>query len=320
MADLTDVQSAVRCVGTVHQILARSGEVKALRAALERAQALHIWLPDENVTHLLVQIHKLPSPPALYFRVVNELQSPSTSLENVGYLIERDPAMMAKILQMVNSTRFGLQRTILSPVEAVLMLGVERTKALILLAHSYSYFDAFVGRLFSIDELWQHSIVTGNIAQRLARWEHRDLLLQEEAYTAGLMHDLGKLALAANVPKVYAEAMSLARGQDLPEWEAEQAILGATHAEIGACLLTAWGLPVTVIEALALHHLPTRLFTRDFSPLTAVHLANAMAHALNDGNGELKVDREYLADLGLEGRMDQWWAACQQERMYLIDP
>jgi HD-like signal output (HDOD) protein len=104
----------------------------------------------------------------------------------------------------------------------------------------------------------------------------------------------------------------LARRESREEWEAEQQLLGTTHAEIGACLLSAWGMPIGIVEACALHHLPTQLFTRDFSPLTAVHVANALTHAPEQGTTGLKVDQDYLRELGLQDRIEEWQALCQE--------
>jgi putative nucleotidyltransferase with HDIG domain len=256
LSDLSDRQATMKCVGTAHQFLSKPCDPRVLAAALERALAYENWLPGEKVRGLLARLHKLPSPPQLYFEVVKALQSPDASLETVGALIARDPAMTAKILQLVNSAVFGLKRTVASPAEAVMYLGIDTTKSVILLAHSFSYFDQVKDTGFSVENLWRHSIRTGNFARWIAGAEGVDQAQVEEAYTAGMLHDLGKLALAANLPRQYSEAAMLAASRNLPLWEAEEQALGANHAELGASMLAIWGLPVAIIEAVALHHQP----------------------------------------------------------------
>jgi len=313
LSDLSDRQATMKCVGTAHQFLSKPCDPQTLASALERALAFENWLPGEKVRGLLTQLAKLPSPPQLYFQVVKELQSPDASLESVGALIARDPAMTAKILQLVNSAVFGLKRTVASPAEAVMYLGIDTTKSVILLAHSFSYFDQIKDSDFSVEHLWKHSIRTGNFARWIAQLQGVDKPIVEEAYTAGMLHDLGKLALAANLPQQYSEAAMLAASRGIPLWEAEEQVLGANHAELGASMLAIWGLPIGIIEAVALHHHPTKLFSQTFCALTAVHAANAIEHAESSGAAKLPVDTDYLAQLGLDQRLPAWWEHCKAE-------
>jgi HD-like signal output (HDOD) protein len=311
MSDLADNLSVMKCIGTAHQFLRKPCDVQTLRTALNRAESLDVWLPNEKVSRLLAQMHKLPSPPQLYFQVVKELQSDNASLDRVGALIAQDPAMTAKVLQLVNSTVFGLPQIIVSPTEAVLLLGVEATNSMILLAHSYSYYQSVEAADFSLDELCQHSLRTATFARCIADAELADETLRKEAYTGGMLHDIGKLVLATNLPKLYREVHQLVESRHIALWEAEQEVFGATHAELGACLLAIWALPITIVETLALHHLPARLVSQGFSALTTVHVANAIEHAQSSGSSELAVDRDYLAGLGLEDRLPVWQEACR---------
>lgn len=313
LSDLSDRSATMKCVGTAHQFISKPCDPQVLAAALERALAYESWLPGEKVRSLLAQLHKLPSPPQLYFEVVKALQSPDASLETVGALIARDPAMTAKILQLVNSAVFGLKRTVASPAEAVMYLGIDTTKSVILLAHSFSYFDQVKDADFSVENLWRHSIRTGNFARWIAGLERLDKERVEESYTAGMLHDLGKLALAANLPQQYSEAAMLAASRNVPLWEAEEEVLGANHAELGASMLAIWGLPVAIIEAVALHHHPARFLSQAFCPLTAVHAANAIEHAESSGANNLPVDADYLAQLDLDQRLPVWWEHCRQQ-------
>ncbi len=313
LSDLSDRQATMKCVGTAHQFLSKPCDPQTLAAALERALAYENWLPNEKVRTILAQLHKLPSPPQLYFQVVKELQSPDASLEGVGDLIARDPAMTAKILQLVNSAVFGLKRAVASPAEAVMFLGIDTTKSVILLAHSFSYFDQIKDSDFSVENLWKHSIRTGNFARWIAQSEKMEKQMVEEAYTAGMLHDLGKLALAANLPQQYSDAAMRAASRGIPLWEAEEQVLGANHAELGASMLAIWGLPIGIIEAVALHHHPTKFLSQSFCPLTAVHAANAIEHAESSGANKLPVDTDYLGQLGLDQRLPVWWERCKEE-------
>ncbi|MBI3417899.1 MAG: HDOD domain-containing protein [Verrucomicrobia bacterium] len=316
LGEFSSSTATMKCIGTAHQFLLKPTDAQTVRNALERAFALETWLPGETAQRLLAGVRKLPSPPNLYFQVVKELQSPDASLERTGDLVAQDPMMSAKLLQLVNSAVFGLQLQVGHPAEAVMYLGAETTKSLILLAHTFSYFDEVKAAGFSIDQLWRHSLQSAKFAQWIAELESDDPNIESQSFTAGVVHDLGKLILAANLPEKFGDALALARQQGLQLWEAERDLFGTTHAEIGACLLGIWGLPMPIVEAVALHHHPAQFLSQTFSPLAAVHAANVLEHQANIDNHGLRfggMDEAYLAGLGVGGRLESWQKHCTEK-------
>jgi putative nucleotidyltransferase with HDIG domain len=222
-------------------------------------------------------------------------------------------AMTAKLLQLANSALFGLQRQVSHPAEAVLYLGMETTKSVLLLAHSFSYFDRIRVEDFSVDELWKHSLQTGKFAQTIAADSGAGTEIASQSFTAGMLHDIGKLALAANLPEKFGQAVALARTKKAPLSETETEVIGASHGELGACLLATWGLPAPVVEGVALHHYPVQLLSQSFCPLTAVHVANGLNHETEPADRDRAsstVDRRYLSQMNLSGRLDEWRALC----------
>jgi len=315
-ASLGDQQSAMRCVGTAHQYLVKPSDAETINHALERAFSLEAWLPSETVQKLIAQMKKLPSPPNLYFKIVAELQSPDSSTDSIGAMVAQDPVLSAKLLQVVNSAVFGLQMQVASAAEAVMYLGMETTKALVLLAHTFSYFDKLRSAEFSVEKLWKHSVTTGKFAEQIARAQGCEADLVGQAFTAGMLHDIGKLLFAANMTEQFKVAIHLARKDSLHLWDAESKVFGATHGELGACLLGIWGLPMPIVEAVALHHYPIRFLSKQFCPLTAVHAANAIEHEIQKENQGLvfsTADTNYLTELGLNERFDRWRDLCQEK-------
>ncbi len=314
-ASMGDQQSAMKCVGTAHQYLVKPGDAQTIGFALDRAFSLESWLPNETVQKLIAQMKKLPSPPNLYFKIVAELQSPDASIENVGSLVAQDPVLSAKLLQVVNSAVFGLQLQVVSAADAVIYLGMETTKALVLLAHTFSYFDKVRTADFSVEKLWKHSVTTGKFAEQIARAEGVSAEMVSQAFTGGMLHDIGKLLLAANVPEGFKEALAKAKEQKIHFWDAEIGVFGATHGELGACLLGIWGLPMPIVEAVALHHFPIRFLSKQFCPLTAVHAANVIEHEIlaeTGGSLSAAADSNYLTELGLTERLDVWRDLCKE--------
>jgi HD-like signal output (HDOD) protein len=234
-------------------------------------------------------------------------------VERIGDLIGRDPAITAKLLQLANSAAFGLRRKMARPDEAVAYVGLETTKALMLLAHTFSFFDDVRLRGFCVESLRWHSVMAGRFAKRIARLEDGLEEVADHSFAAGLLHDIGKLLFAANLPEQFGRAISLVRERKLSLWEAETEIFGTSHAELGGCLLGIWGLPVSVITAVAFHHHPSQLSANQFNPLTSVHAANILAHqAWSDQPlvSQSDMDLTYLEALGLVSRIQDWERYC----------
>jgi HD-like signal output (HDOD) protein/CheY-like chemotaxis protein len=317
MADLGDPAALFGCVGSVHQFLTKPCEAQRLQTVLDRAFAFQLWLPNQAVRALMGHLPNLPSTSGHYQAVVRELHLNSPSVERVAALIASDPAMTAKILQLANSAAYGPALDEADPVAAVRDLGLTNTRGALLLGHSYSDFAETIETGFSPDALREHARRTSHLARLIAEAEHASQRQAQQAATAGLLHDLGKIALAVNLPQQYAESQTIARTGNLPDWQAEQQVFGASHAEVAACLLALWNLPPAVIEAVAMHHLPTRFLTQSFSLLTAVHVANAFDHAESLEAARSRLDLSYLAELRLDHRLPAWWSLYQSERAAL---
>jgi len=305
LSDITDVRATIRCLGRGHHHLLKPCDTPTLLNALNTAIELEVWLPSQSVQSLISKMRRLPSPPGIYFQVLAEMRSPNASIERIAELIAQDPAITAKVLQLANSAVFGLQLKVIQPIEAVIYIGLETTRSLVLMAHTFSAFDQLQLPGFSIDALWNHCIRTARYAREIARIEDGGSDVAEQAFAAGLLHDLGKLLLAANLPEPFRQAIALAREQERPVWEGESQILGACHAELGACLLGIWGLPDPIVEAVALHHFPLRSSGRAFSPLTAPPSSLI----------EAELDSDYLATLHLADRVEVWQQQESFERV-----
>jgi HD-like signal output (HDOD) protein len=292
-----------------HLILTKPCEPATLKSAIERALSIDLWLANDGLRELVARLRTFPIVPSLYLEVINALKSPQVSTSEVGAIIAKDMAMMTKLLQVTNSACFGLPRKISDPAEAVSILGFETVKSMVITLKLLNQYDKVKPVYFSIDRLWRHSTEVARISRRLVLTLQDDPVVAESAFTAGLMHDLGKLVLASNFDEQYSGAQSLARRQHLPLWEVEKQIFGASHGEIGAYLLGLWGMPLDLVEAAALHHTPGRCLAKHFTPLTTVHVANALYYEIKpdkDGFIPPQVDEDYLEDLGLGGQLKRW--------------
>ncbi len=292
-----------------HQFLTKPIDPSTLKDTIERSIALDAWIGSSKLRELVARVRSFPSLPSLYLDVLAALRSTSATPEEVGAIIAKDMAMTTKLLQVLNSAYFGLPRTITEPAEAVGLLGFETVKSMVLAMKLLSQYDRLKPVYFSIDRLWRHSTGVAKLAKELVLFETRDRVKADQAFTCGLMHDIGKVILAANFDEQYRGAQSLAQKQQLPLWEVEKDIFGAGHGEIGAYLLGLWGMPMNLVEVAALHHCPCSSSDVAFSVLTAIHVANTFDYELNpdtEGLGVPQIDRDYLARVGMSARLKAW--------------
>jgi HD-like signal output (HDOD) protein/ActR/RegA family two-component response regulator len=314
LSGYSDREIILRSVRSAHQFLAKPCEAEVLKATVARACALRDLLKDGSLIELISGIDSLPSLPALYAKVVDELNSPQASIQKIAEIISSDVGMTAKILQLANSAFFGLSQHVNSPLRAVTILGLDTVKALIMTVQIFSQFDRSTPAGFSIADLWTHSMRSGVLAKTIAKSQGQERIAVEDAFMGGLLHDVGKLVLIANLSERYREAMALGAEPQRQLWEAEQEVFGTSHAQVGAYLMGLWGLPDRIVEAIAFHHCPTECLEQSFSTLTAVHVADALDHDLSAG-GEQEttghLNREYLASLHLTDRLSAWVAACE---------
>lgn len=291
----------LKLVSLAHRVLTKPCSPEELRTAIRRACTLQELLNNPTLVAVVGRMGSVPTLPVLYTQIVQELARADYSIEVVGELIGRDLGMAAKLIQMANSALVGLRWPVSTPAQAVRILGAEWTRSLALAAGVFSRYDPSKLRPFSIEELWEHSRRVAALAGRIATAERAGDRVVRDAALAGLFHDIGRLTLASQLPGPYREVMGRMDAEGLPAVEAERRVLGATHAEVGAYLLGLWGLPDPLVEAVAWHHTPSRCPGGAFTPLTAVHAADALAHA-----GEQVPDLVYFARLGLEKRLPAW--------------
>lgn len=307
LANSMDPDIMVTCALGPHQFLQKPLDSAAIRGALERASLVDRLFQEKDVQTLVSRIRTFPSRPTVYVEVMKALRSSSASAQTVGDLVSRDLAISAKLLQITNSAFFGFSRPVSSPADAVLLLGMETTASLVLGIEAFAQLDNVKLVYFSTDQVWKHCQTVAHSARAIMDYMTNDATLAQEAYTAALLHDIGKLALAVNLEDQYRDALNTARERNVPTSEVEREIFGATHAEAGAYLLSLWGLSAGVIEAVASHHLPARLLPGEFTPLTAVHLANLLENAETSGRAalpEFQLELDYPPELGLAERID----------------
>jgi HD-like signal output (HDOD) protein/CheY-like chemotaxis protein len=294
-----------------HQILPKPIEPGSLKSRIE--SGVNDAKPDENGNDQPKEPGRAPTIPSVYAEVLKALDSPDATSAQLGELISSDGALTIEVLRLTRSTYLGLPRNLTDPAEAVECLGLETVKALVMALRFLAEHSQLKPGYLSVDQIWQHSTNVAQIARDLVLFETKDRALAAQAFAAGLLHDLGKVVLATNFDDLYGRVHSLARKQPVPLWEIEKEMFGATHGEIGACLVGMWNLPAPIVEAAGFHHEPPLGEHDELTPLAAVHIANVLEHELRP-NEEFRVapiiNTTFLNDLGLLQRLPVWRATA----------
>lgn len=299
--------AVLRSIVPAHQFLSKPCDPEELKHRLTQAFAMHDLLSNEFLQKTVSKLRSLPSLPALYGELTAELDSENCSPLRIEKIIARDVGMAAKILQLANSAFIGAQAHVSNLTRAISLIGTETVRTLVLSVHVFSQFEGRPEIAANLKVLWEHSILAAGLAQQIASSERTSKNLMEECFAAALLHDIGKAVLLAEMPKEYlgllagAEDCSAMLSRETAQW-------GCTHAEIGAYLMSIWGLPSAIIRAVAFHHHPSDAADLSFSSLTVVHSADAITSEGSEFpiSRDVQLDRTYLEHLGLQDKEAAW--------------
>lgn len=228
-----------------------------------------------TLDQVAARVRDLPPLPAIVMDLIASLGSDSMSSDLVAQKLSRDPGLSAKTLRIANSPFFGMARQIASIPDALTILGLRAVRTLILAAGMVDTFKQMERAGFEFKPFWRHAMGAGLCGQLLARELHMD---DGIGFTIGLLHDVGRLALASSFPDLYVNALSYQRQMDLLLIDAEDHVLGVNHAQVGALLLERWSFSPVIVEAVANHHHPAMHHGPGLVGLA--HMADAFSHAL----------------------------------------
>ena len=291
----SDPVQAVRLTSLAHQYVAKPCDGQQLENIIERCFNLQDLLGQEPLRRVVGSIGKLPAMPKTYGRLQAALSQPTVTAGEVGDIVNADAAIASKVLQITNSAFFRLRKPIVRIKDAVTYLGFATIRNLVLSAEIFSQWKSPQNPL-SVDpeQLQNHAQLAAAACKSLAGGRASP----DDAWLAGLLHDIGYWILVQECPDELGQALELSRNQHLPLFECERLTTGATHAEIGAYLLGLWGLPYSIVEAVALHHTPTSITSHGYDLLGAL----AVSHTLLDASGAHGLIVPGCVDPGVDAR------------------
>ena len=263
-----------------------------------------------NLRDFLKKIRNLPTISAVANEINISDRNDSLTAKSLGVIISRDPALTATVLKLANSAYYGMAREVTSLERAVTVLGFDTIKNLALTISVFHVFKTREGQIFDLKNLWYHSLGVGLVAKHLAL--HSPLLacdkaLPEQAFICGILHDIGKIAFAQNLPAEMTEILKQTRSGTMAQHEVEKSILGFNHQKAGQAMADAWNFPEDYQTVIRMHHAPSAAPAGDNPKIAglimAVYLGNKIAKALHLGESTdphmAQVTPEDLKNMGI---------------------
>jgi HD-like signal output (HDOD) protein/ActR/RegA family two-component response regulator len=309
LCNRSELEATTRSIPIAHQIVAKPCTSRKLANVVSRARFLREILREDGLQELVGRIDKMPALPRIYRELTQTLRDPNAGAADVAEIIRQDIGMTAKALQLANSAAFGATQKITNIRVAVACLGFNLIKNLVLNVTLFRRFDPTI-RTAGLDpeSLQSHAFRTGSVAYRLLEHNRE----REDAFTAGMLHDVGKLILASELSHDLTAILRRMASTEQPMHQVEREILQTSHAEIGGHLLMAWGLPYPIVEAVAHHHDPARVEHLEFDVLPAVSVANALVGEWETELGirpvrtQTPLDLQRLERWGVADRLPEW--------------
>ncbi|MFT5525041.1 MAG: HD-like signal output (HDOD) protein [Pirellulaceae bacterium] len=316
-----DSIAGIRSAGPAHRFLAKPCQMEELMAAVGSVCAICKAVNESFAGELISHLQSIPSSPELLTRLLEQFQKPDVSINEVSELISEDVGMVAKILQLVNSSFFGLSNRVSNPQQAASMLGLDTLQGLAVSTSVFTAFPTRSAKAIDFDKFQEHSLQVSQAAKTIALAEAADENTVNDALLAGMMHDVGKVILASEEPQTYCSIIDEARKSDRQSFEVETERLSLDHGQLGAFAMALWGIPGPVVDAIAFHHKPHSIHQREGLPLgLIVHAADTITHELTctDETSHLvpELDGEALEQFGFEHRVDHWREAIAKNPQF----
>src|SRR3990172_1426145 len=246
-------------------------------------------LKERRLDAILDRVGQLPTLPPVALRILTLVEDSRSAVQSLSEVISKDPALTARVLRLVNSSYYGLPYRVSTVSHAVALLGFDTVRSLALGLSIFALFEGKSrGRLLDRDALWMHSLTAAVAAKRLA--QRVKYSLPEEAFVAGLLHDMGRFILDEYFPGEIERVLLAVRDGALSLCDAERQVLGFDHAQLGGLMAQRWGLPPTLAQSIIGDQQPLHISSsQDLldPPLTAVvALAGQLTRDLSDRDEE----------------------------------
>lgn len=234
-----------------------------------------------DVERIVTNVLKVASLPAVAIKFSEAIDDPLTSNKDLEKIVSEDSALASKVLMISNSALFNFPSKIDTIAKAITIIGHKQLSEIILSCSVVAMFKDIPQDVINMDDFWRHSIAVATASRILASTRHEQNI--EKFFTAGLLHDIGKLIIFVEAPKYATQVLSKSSENNELMHKVEKDILGFDHAKLGALLLKKWKLPDEIVSAVYYHHMPS-IASIDIVAPSIIHIADIITHALEFGS------------------------------------
>lgn len=317
LSGYTDREMVLKAAGLAHQFFAKPCQPRPLKYAMGRAFQYHeLLVRSGSLQDLVSRTETLPVLPETYAKLTEVLsRGESGSLGDLADVVRSDMAAAAKIMHLSHWVFFGPSRRMRSLDRAVGFIGAELLRNLCFSTNLFREWPPSILERFHIRRLAQHSMACAALAERIARTLSPCEKFADDAAVAGLLHDIGKVVLASGVASEYEIVLEEQRETGQSVAVLERTMFGASHAEVGGALLTLWGIPNAIVQAVAYHHEPERASRASLVPVLALHAANGILHNLerHKGAGDSFLSAVYTERPEIMDLLPRWREMAKSE-------
>jgi len=297
LSGVTDAEQAMHLAPIAHQFLSKPCEPSVLEQVIDRSLGLQELLPEPALRAMVGRARRLPPLRRTYAKLQSALLSDEPTAHEVAQIVASDTVIAAKVLQMASSAFFRRGQRTTNIDQAVTHLGFVALRHLVTSAEVFAQWPQKpTTTILDFEHLQQHTRAVTSVARALTL----DTSLADDTLLAAHLHDIGYWILAHECPRELDRAYHWALEKGVPMHEAERQTIGSSHAEIGGYLLGIWGLPDSIVAAVAHHHAPERMQPQGFNALAALAVAHALAGTDDTAafrslpQPDVKVGAEYL--------------------------
>lgn len=300
--------SRLSMITSAHQYIAKPFDARNLASLVLRTLAAQDRMRDSGLLEVVTSLKSLPSLPQVYHALVSELEDSGGASAVIARLVGEDPGLSSKMLQLANSPLFGQSYIITNPLDAVLCLGTEMIQAIVLAQTLFKHYASIKNPEVDVQRVWSHCWDVAQLAQRLCRLKRLPSPNGEQAFLAGLLHEVGRFILVENFPEQFQAACHAARAVSSPVSRQLAEAFRVSPAQIGAYLLELWAMPESVVKAVLCQEHPERETGRDFSITSALYIADQLACRKSppDNFAVPEWNTAYLEAVGCAADMAEW--------------
>jgi HD-like signal output (HDOD) protein len=308
----SDHELILKTIIPAHAFLHKPYSKDDLVSLVGKIQQFKKLITQKRVRDTITEIGTLPSQP-IFYPLMN------MALEREGHkeiadILSYDTAMAANVLKVVLNSFLCEIKKLPSLEEAASIIGKETLSTLVNTPDLFLSYHDMTHMELPIYALWRHGFRTARYAAAIAAQETAGRDAVNMCFMAGLLHDIGKYILMLTFEEEYLELLAMRKQSSESEMaRLEIATFGATHGTVGAYLMSLWGIPLRIAQGIAFHHTPEMIKSPDFSPVIAVHVANAMDHYLQNnlwGNKEEKLNQKFFDRMDQKTKLKEWIHSC----------